>query len=423
MKSSIAAKVPNGHGSVYKEVRFSPTATPIRRTQSVPNAHAIHHPVALTTKRDASALSASYMEQAQSLLVRQRASFENERLLFAEERLLWEKERELLRLRIAELESLLKSSGHAITSSRASTDSSSKSILTFKYPFDPQPPAGLSEDNYQHCGAQVWEGSSPGSRPTRVFPELEKPDGHGQHSEQGGVLSISGPSLDAALSPRAHAADSAITSVPVPIEKLDSKLDGITLKSSALPPEIVARVMTPPSPSPQDASPASVSEKTLERRNSLKLRLSELGSLERRLTRDAGHTPMVVIDGDADADVEIEQPSPSEGRSKEGESLAPAAPRQPAENSDSYFSDLPEDPALKGPLSLLNDEEHDSGFLKELDQKLLDQAKQALGYSEESKAPQVEVEAASRASQEPELKFKNSTNFGTAFGISNLGGV
>ncbi|KAE8381409.1 hypothetical protein BDV26DRAFT_85088 [Aspergillus bertholletiae] len=423
MRSSIAAKVPNGHGSVYKEVRFSPTATPIRRTQSVPNAHAVHQPETFIIKKNAPALSASYIEQAQSLLVRQRASFENERLLFAEERLLWEKERELLRLRIVELESLLKSHGHAITSTRASTDSSSDPFFTFKHPFDPQPSASVSAGNYQHCGAQVWEGSSPGSRPTRVFPEIETSGSYSQYPEQKGILSISAPSLDAALSPRARAGDSSITSVPVPIEKLDSKLDGITLKSSALPPEIVARVMTPPSPSPQETSPASVSEKAGERRNSMKLRLSELGSLERRLTRDAGHTPMVVIDGDADVDVEIDQCSPSERLVKEGEPLAPAAPRQPAENSDSYFSNLPEDPALKGPLSLLNDEEHDSSFLKELDQKLLDQAKQALGYSREPKALEVEAEAASRASQEPELKFKNSTNFGTAFGISSPGGV
>lgn len=411
MKSSIAAKVPNGHGSVYKEVRFSPTATPIRRTQSVPNTHDVYYPETIPTKGDSSTLSASYIEQAHSLLVRQRASFENERLLFAEERQLWAKERELLKLRIAKLEALLER--NAIISTNSSAHSSSKPSLSFKHPFGPQP-----EQNYQSCGAQVWEGSSPGSRPTRVFPEIEKSDSHSQHSEQGGVLSISAPSLDAALSPKAHAADSTITSVSVPIEKLDSKLDGITLKSSALHPEIVARVMTPPSPSPQETSPASVSEKSLERRNSLKLRLSELGSLDRRLTRDAGHTPMVLIEADEDT----EQPSPTEGLSK-GEPLAPAVARQPAENSDSYFCDLPDDPALKGPLSLLNDEEHDSGFLKELDQKLLDQAKHALGYHRELEPQEAEGEAASRASQEPELKFKNTTNFGTAFGMSNLAGV
>ncbi|KAF7588027.1 hypothetical protein BBP40_006406 [Aspergillus hancockii] len=419
MKSSIATKVPNGLGSVYKEVRFSPTATPIRRTQSVPDAHAAHHPETLVTKRDSSSLGASYMEQAQSLLIRQRASFDNERTLFAEERQLWEKERDLLKLRIAELESILKSSGNASISTNFSNGSSSSPMLTFKHPFGPRQPMSLFEQNYQNCGGQVWEGSSPGSRPTRVFPKMEKSDGHSQLSEQG-TLSISATSLDAALSPRAHASDSAITSVPVPIEKLDSKLDGITLKSSALPPEIFARVMTPPSPSPQETSPSSVSEKTLERRNSLKLRLSELGSLERRLTWDAGHTPMVVID----VDEETGQPSPNEGVSTEDAPLAPAAPRQPAEYSESYFPDLPEDPALKGPLSLLNDEEHDSGFLKELDQKLLDQAKQVLGYSRELETQkEAEAEAASRGSQEPELKFKNTTNFGTAFGMSNLGEI
>ncbi|KAB8075925.1 hypothetical protein BDV29DRAFT_98144 [Aspergillus leporis] len=417
MKSSIATKVPNGHGSVYKEVRFSPTATPIRRTRSVPDAHAAHHPEALVKKMGSSStLSASYIEQAQSLLVRQRASIDNDRALFAEERSLWEKERELLKLRIAELESVIKSNGIETISTSLSNGSLSKPWVMFNHPFGPRQPTSLSEQSF---GAQVWEGSSPGSRPTRVFPEIERSDCHNRHLEQGGALSISATSLDAALSPRAHAADFALASVPVPIEKLDSKLDGITLKSSALPPEVVARVMTPPSPSPQETSPA-ISEKTLERRNSLKLRLSELGSLERRLTWDAGHTPMVVID----VDEGTEQPSPSERALEEGEPLAPAMPRQPAEYSESYFPNLPDDPALKGPLSLLNDEDHDSGFLKELDQKLLDQAKQVIGYSRESEIQkEAEVEVASRGSQEPELKFKNTTNFGTAFGMSDLGEI
>ncbi|KAE8150720.1 hypothetical protein BDV25DRAFT_106925 [Aspergillus avenaceus] len=404
MKSSIATKVPNGHGSVYKEVRFSPTATPIRRTQSVPNAHAAHQLDTLASTGDSSNLSASYMEQAQSLLVRQRASFDNERALFAEERLLWEKERQFLKLRIAELESVLQSNEIDVQLSR--------SVLTFKQPFGPQPPTNWSE---QHSGTQVWEGSSPGSRPTRVFPESEHTESHNQ-LEQGGTLSVPAPSLDAALSPKSHAADGLMTRVSVPIEKLDSKLDGINLKSSALPPEVVARVMTPPSPSPQETSPSAVSEKALERRSSLKLKLSELKRSERNLVRDAGHTPMALID----VDVETEQPSPSEGPAKEEEPLTPDAPRQPAENSESYFPDLPDDPALKGPLSLLNDEDHDTGFLRELDQKLLDQAKQALGYPQEPRIQDADADTASRSSQEPELKFKNTTNFGTAFGKSSF---
>ncbi|PYI20728.1 hypothetical protein BO86DRAFT_313267 [Aspergillus japonicus CBS 114.51] len=406
MKSATAIKSPNGHGSVYKEVRFSPTPTPVRRTQSVPNAHPVlnTHGAAGVTY---SSLSASYLDQARLLLDRQRISFENEKKLFNEERQLWEKERALLKSRISELEALLKGRG----------STASATVL---------PPGAFAFADQFHASAQVWEGSSPGSRPTRVFPDAETTDIHTLSSipEQGAKY-VSAPSLDAALSPKSHAVDpSTGASVPVPIEKLDSKLDGITLKSSALPPEVVARVITPPSPSSLETSPTSSTRPPNEHRNSLKLRLSELGPPEFNLTRNAGHTPMAKID----RDIDTEQPSPQEVQD-EASPLAPAVLRQPAEQSDSYFADLPEDPALKGPLSLLNEEEHDSSFLKELDQRLLDQVKQVLGHHrrgsrEEREDEEDEAEPRSQGeTDEPELRFKKTTNFGTAFGNSDCGKV
>lgn len=459
MKSST--KVRNGHGSLYKEVRFSPTATPIRRTQSVPNAYAVAHATQLlsqatTTKgADSATLSASYLQQAQSLLNRQRMMVDTERALFAEERELWVQERQILLTRIAELESLLKRSAHgqtdntpltsASTSASQTGASTQKRSISFQIPFKPphyssnpdQPSQNSSSNN-----AQVWEGSSPGSRPTRVFPDAENPDllqHHPSSTDQGGDagtgtgLSVSALSLDRALSPKSHAADSATNlNMSVPIEKLDSKLDGITLKSSALHPEIVARVMTPPSPASRETSPCSSSHRSVsDRRCSLKLKLTDLGPPEKNLVKDAGHTPMVFIDRDeADTQThslkESEGPSPShspsQNPSNESSPLAPGALRQPAESSDTYFADLPDDPALKGPLSLTNEEEHDSNFLRELDQKLLGEARQILGPP-----AGVKSEAAEESSQEaqgegqeqeqdPEIKFKKTTNFGTAFG-------
>ncbi|KAF9894032.1 hypothetical protein FE257_009004 [Aspergillus nanangensis] len=431
MKSSLT-KVPNGHGSLYKEVRFSPTATPVRRTQSVPGS--THRAQMLGTKGDSATLSASYIQQAQALLDRQRVLLETERTIFAEERELWVHERQILLARIYELESLSKNQGssrHTCSSEQAVSQMDTvvqKRSITFQLPFRHPRETGSPDQSPQNStSAQVWEGSSPGSRPTRVFPDSETPDPKSQQqssiAEQGGGpgfghLTVSAPSLDAALSPKSRAADSAANaSISVPIEKLDSRLDGINLKSSALPPEIVARVMTPPSPSSREPSPASSSHKfPCDRRCSLKLKLSELGPPENNLVRDAGHTPMVLID----RDVDTEHPSPKEDPSVEDDDpLTPdTAPRQPAENSDSYFSDLPEDPALKGPLSLLNEEEHDTGFLNELNQKLLDEARQAVGRSG---APDPQEEAMAdppppQGEQEPEIKFKNTTNFGTAFG-------
>lgn len=90
-----------------------------------------------------------------------------------------------------------------------------------------------------------------------------------------------------------------------------------------------------------------------------------------------------VVETETDTD---QPPSPSEGNSLS---------RQPTENSDSYFPDLPEDPSLKGPLSLLNEEEHDRGFLEELNQKLMDQTSDPSdGHKDQDK-----VEASSQAKQ------------------------
>ncbi|RHZ43154.1 uncharacterized protein CDV56_100454 [Aspergillus thermomutatus] len=438
---SATAKVPNGHGSIYKEVRFSPTATPIRRAQSVSTsnpASKFDHGRVLgkeeSNRFSYSALSADHLEQARSLVDRQRASFENERALFAQERQLWERERALLRLRISELEALLKSKGTPNAGPPAPGTLVNFSLNPFGGPVSPN----LSNErhhNHNYMSAQVWEGPSPMSRPTRVFHDVEKTDGQNHLAsimEQGAHLPVTAPSLDAALSPQSRAAElSACASIPVPIEKLDSKLDGITLKSTALPPEVVARVMTPPSPSPVEVSPepSDHPKTSSERKNSLKLKLSELGPPDVNLIRDAGHTPMALIDADADTEqASLNGDVITQVQGKEEEPLAPRATMvgQPAENNNSYFPDVPDDPALKGPLSLLNEEEHDSEFLQELDLKLLDQARRAIGHSSDPDPEDQEVADADITSQDesvPELKFKNTTNFGTAFGISDFGKV
>lgn len=433
MKPSVA-KMPDGHGSVYKEVRFSPTATPLRRTVSVsgtnPSTNSTCHRASVQPVPAAAngpTLGSSYVDQSRELLESQRANFETERELFAQERRLWEKERSLLKTKIAELESSLKCQGYQTNLSA--------------------PPAKplFGTPHYQgqgepiHHSAQVWEGTSPGGRPTRVFRDGDVPDStHLSPITEGS--GIHPPSLDAALSPQAEAADaSGVTvSVPVPIEKLDSKLDGITLKSTALPPGVVARVITPPSPSPLETSPATVpsapARPETEHRNSLKLKLSELGPPNENLVRDAGHTPMAIIEADG-SQLATQEVSPTElPPREEGAPLAPLATQvqQPAENSESYFPELPDDPALKGPLGLTNEEEHDNSFLNELDQKLLDQAKRILYISSgPSDSNETDAEAASRGEEEqdqgqesePEIKFKNTTNFGTAFGLSNCGKI
>ncbi|KAJ5104869.1 hypothetical protein NUU61_002216 [Penicillium alfredii] len=416
-------KLPDGHGSLYKEVRFSPTATPLRRTQSVSGSNPTtsskygHHQASNASSRgNLFALDTSYIDQSRALLESQRANFETERALFAQERRLWDKERLLLRSRIAELESCLKGQ-----------DGQSNAPANLAQPMFGTPQYhgfnGIVSNS-----AQVWEGTSPGGRPTRVFLDADVPDqSHLSPISEVGVSNP--PSLDAALSPQARAVDAPGISVSVPIEKLDSRLDGITLKSTGLPPGVVARVITPPSPSSLETSPAAgpsaSARPSVEHRNSLKLKLSELGPPNENLVRDAGHTPMAIIETDV-SQRSTEQASPTEELpSKEEAPLAPVATQvhQPTETGESYFPDLPDDPALKGPLGLTNDEQTDSSFLNELDQKLLHQAKRILSTSATSNDPdETDADLPSQGDQEdPEIKFKNSTNFGTAFGLSSCG--
>lgn len=417
------SRLPDGHGSLYKEVRFSPTQSPSRRTKSVSATFpptitgygrtAFHNSALL----DSFAMDTSYIDQSRALLQSQRVNFEAERTLFAQERRLWEKERALLRSKIAELETVIKSPGRDNKLGPEATNFvlSASQLKTTN---------GLT--------AQVWEGSSPNSQPTRVFFDMESPN-HA-HISPVSDSGMNPPSLDRALSPQGQANDlsGAPVSLPVPIEKLDSTLDGITLKSTALPPGVVARVITPPSPSPlgtevSPSTPGAAARPGIEHRNSLKLKLSELGPPNERLLRDAGHTPMAIIDAD-ESQRSTKEGSPLEVPSQSEEvPLAPMATvTQPSENKVSYFPelpDLPDDPALKGPLGLVNDEEHDNDFLSALDRKLLDQAKNILGSSVESADPNEtdpESEHPTQGDREPELKFKKSTNFGSAFGISNL---
>ncbi|CAG8042561.1 unnamed protein product [Penicillium salamii] len=416
--------LPDGHGSLYKEVRFSPTQSPSRRTKSVSATFpptitgygrtAFHDSALLNSF----AMDTSYIDQSRALLQNQRVNFEAERTLFTQERKLWEKERTLLRTKIAELEGLLKDQGKR---NNKLGPEAAKLVL------------GASQlNNTNGFTAQVWEGSSPNSQPTRVFVDYESPNQ--AHMSPISESGMNPPSLDRALSHQGQLADpsGAPVSLPVPIEKLDSTLDGITLKSTALPPGVVARVITPPSPSPLEtkvspSAPGEAARPGIEHRNSLKLKLSELGPPNERLLRNAGHTPMAIIDAD-ESQRSTKEASPLEVPSQSEENpLAPVATNvQPSENRVSYFPelpDLPDDPALKGPLGLVNDEEHDNDFLSALDQKLLDQAKNILGSSVESADPNEsdpEPEFPSQGDKEPAIKFRKSTNFGSAFGISNL---
>lgn len=417
----------------YKEVRFShPLVSVRRRARSVassnPGLAAQNAPKEKTYSE-----YSIYIDQSRSLLESQRLNFERERLLFAEERKLWDAERALLKSRIADLESALRNENAQSNTSYFQSDYNLQSSSTSSGLWQLSGPSSTNNGLGQR---HVWEGPIPGSRrPTRVFPAEDS-------SERGQKLYIAPTeangfghrtSLDAALSPQLFDRSAEI-SMPVPIEKVDSQLDGITLKSTALPPGVVAKVMTPPtSLSPTSSPPKDEPESSPPKPapdakpySPLKLNLSDLAKPQENLTRDAGHTPMAILGTDTavsrqspindkafdEADTEEE----NDDYEQEGP-LAPVVTKQPVENADSYFPAVDEDPALTGPLTLENNEKSDTSFLSQLDQKLLEEAKKAVlgGASSTEGAEDAAAEGAENE-PEPELKLKASSNFGTAFG-------
>jgi hypothetical protein len=430
LKSPLSQDI---HSASFKEVRFSHPLVPVRRARSVassnPYLDSTYHARAAkkASKENTYRELAVYVDQSRSLLDSQRLHFERERLLFAEERKLWEMERSLLKSRIAELEAAAgRNNAQSYTNQFRPSFSLQGGGVSSTGLWQPNGFLNASRDTQEH---HVWEGPLPGSRrPTRVFPreddfDVVKSTLYLAPTEANGFGFRT--SLDAALSPQLFDRTGQI-SIPVPIEKVDSQLDGITLKSTALPPDVVAKVMTPPtSISPTSSPPKDerdTSKPASEGKSPLKLKLSDLGPPDENLVRNAGHTPMAILG----TETEASNLSPNEVTLGEAEMeaeeapLAPVVTKQPVENGDSYFPvmDVDDDPALKGPLTLENNEGADSAFLLQLDQKLLDEAKKAIGgsFAAEEEVDSEDDTAGGDNEPDPELKLKPSTNFGTAFG-------
>ncbi|KAK2807907.1 hypothetical protein FQN50_005149 [Emmonsiellopsis sp. PD_5] len=381
----------NRDDCLYKKTRFAPTSPPME-LQATDNSHSAktYGPSTLSDRVPEDPRGShfsGYIEQSRLALQTLRLSFERERAAFAEERKLWEKERAIMKQQIAEMEQGQRKTGRPATGSQG----------------------GNHPNDGQH---HIWEGSSPTAKPTRIFLD-ETDDQRPQIPKHQDNDIGHAPSLDEALSPGSPPVDRS-NAVGVPIELLDSSLDGITLKSTALPPDIAAKVS-----SPSASALTSPSQKqTAEPKAPFHLELSELGPPEENLVRDAGHTPMAVITQDPDMD-----DASTVSGSVMGESpLAPQQTQQPIESSESYFPEVDDDPALQGPLGLKNDETQDHEFLEALDKRLLNEARKIIQASPGSDFGSDEEENLSDRAvlpeQEPEpgIKFKRSTNFGSAFG-------
>jgi hypothetical protein len=160
----------------YKEVRFSQTAVPIRRSRSVASSNPLRdsrfsrrRSVGTMSKEDTAEEFGVYVEQSRSLLESQRANFERERTSFANERKLWEMERSMLKARIAELEA--GQTNGVTTDGRTSNGSSPPGHFRTDFAFRGRGPTSQPHgaSNGQH---HVWEGPvTADNKPTRVFPE------------------------------------------------------------------------------------------------------------------------------------------------------------------------------------------------------------------------------------------------------------
>ncbi|KAK2838275.1 hypothetical protein FQN49_006441 [Arthroderma sp. PD_2] len=322
-----------------------------------------------------------YIEQSRATLQSQRASFECERFAFGEERKLWSQEREILKSRIASLEKHI-----------TCTHVDMSTAMPITQVADP------SQTNFR-----VWEGSKPTGKPTRRFL-----DGVYEQPLQSDDPFTSGrsPSLDEALSPRTQPVDRT-PHIGIPVELVDSSLDGITLKSTGLPPDVAAK-LTSPLPS-NVSSPPQQSKVTCTETEVNESR----PHYQTHDGCDAGAPIQTAPAGDDQAPVERPRLT-AHSTDNPGDQQPSFTPD--VDSPDPNCAEVDEDPELTGPLMLRNDEEHDLGFLEALDKKLLMEAKRVVSNPPLSDSDALSDTTNPQPESEPEIRFKRSTNFGTAFG-------
>ena len=457
-----------------KEVYFSPVDPIARRAQSLATTVPLLEPVSSASqlprhnyppKSVTSSIDIeAYIQQSRNVLQTQRLNFERERKvfeeerkLFAGERSLWNTERALLKAKIVDLEAAAsKTRGEKRRYSNDSTRSSAQSFHSDYGQISSINSVSGSgaPSTFNTSPPPVWEGPEHTAPASRVFPEpttlTTNPftDDHTKHMN-GHLPSISEngsfPALEKEISPSSLPPDRGV-SVPIPIDKIDKSLDGITIKSTALAPSFVAKVMTPEVMTPQ-RSPSPNSKSAGD--GSLRVRMGGLLSpLDEKLKLHAGHTPMAIGTADSTGSPSgqsTEIPTPIQEKPPAPVSTARRPPLRPTERSDSYFSSTAddalepkrenggeekenEDPELTGPLALTSNNDHgqSNAFLNTLDAKLMMEAKRHIKSPESSQSDKNDESGAPGGTQDdegPRLRMKKSTNFGSAFGSNQCGNV
>jgi hypothetical protein len=410
--------------------------------------------------------SRGYVEQ-------HRAFVEHQRQLHDEERHLWHLEREELHERIQELERTVRQLGGQVDTSFCVTmGQTHRGSSASGYSSDHQ--SGMTTN--PSTGDEFWRGAGGKSNAhsTRTFSEpAGRTTSAASNSHQ--LPSISETS-DPSQRKKSVGFDMSQTGVihdfyvhPIPTvigNQGKGSLDGITFKAAVLAPNgTTSNRSRSPSASPKHG-PVPASE-ALERTPSsesrepkpqlLNLPASGLTASD-LLVKDAGHTPLARVTDTESAVSSPATPKPQASEAAPAES-EPRPVRLPAEHSDSYFpvvdeaaqlppiqedgvqhDEVPDDPALNGPLALSNEPggKENDGFLTQLDSKLLEaQAQDATDASEASETSSADQPSSKypahlnqthldelgdeQEEPEPRLKIKRSMNFGSAFGASTVG--
>ncbi|KAE8443189.1 hypothetical protein EG329_002288 [Mollisiaceae sp. DMI_Dod_QoI] len=428
-----------------------------------------HHPISPPKTRSTSAEenTAALVEDWRAYTQKLRSQSEGERAhmaadrarmeeVIAEERALWDKERDILKARIAELESELAKRGgqapipHAINQRQP--------ILGFTSPGSSGISASGSIDGVhgravpQESGRDA-DGSpfyAPAPRnPSRTFDpsantDMRVDDVHAPRETAICVTSKELTPSDFIQSPPSTHDLEAIQEAPaesIDISRIQPELEGVSIKASAVDPTFAARVLSPrrsPQKLSPDIKPPPRDVTNLSRTNSKEDK--ERKTLEvvtqpenRRLTMHAGHTPNHSISKFSflGADGESGNATPTQEQHNKSEHL-----HRPSVAANHYNAPEPVDHEreeddhgdreLSGPLGLTHDLAMNDAFLEKLVEKLEEARKSAdASPSNDSEVSQNErTTLPPRSADEdddekddgPVLRLKPSINFGRPLG-------
>lgn len=395
-----------------------------------------------------------YSDHYRKILDEQRHVFEQERAVFNKERVMWDLERQELKTQIELLQRALAavkgggevlSNGSTVASPTKENLSSPRGQLLGKSYGLHKESSGKSTTS--EPSSRFWEGgfSQQGMKATRVFSDSQREDNKLPTISEDQPSNNATTPIDNPPVSRTHGPPVAESPKLPPatvdggydISVIDKDLEGIRIRASAVPKSVLAK-LRPPSPPKSPPTPTFRLQDCTSPKTSNQHKPFTASGDETYLTKNAGHTPLA-LSSDLEASSNA-LTSPTEEVDEPNASLAANT------EGNKSVAELDDDPELRGHLILPTggEEADDIGLLKELDSRLLEEARKAVRSNSSSgaAAPFVEGSAAPaghaassdaehkaesalssvEVDHEPEIKlrFKRSMNFGSAFGSASL---